>query len=177
MHRSRSRYALTVVSALAIPMLAVTVLFPGAASAGSKPKATKGVCTHLSGNAATPGSPTITGCTPIPNADGTGTFTFPFASSGTTTITWANGATTKFTFTSKTTAPTKTKKGATVPNPKFKCPAGDTVEAALKGKIPNSGGNGNLPVGDTGLKGSVKATVCVSATFNVSLLAGTTFAL
>jgi hypothetical protein len=61
-------------------------------------------------------------------------------------------------------------------NPKFHCPSGDTVQAALKGKIPKNGNSG-LPAGDTGLLGSVKATVCVDSAFNVSLLAGTTFAL
>jgi hypothetical protein len=48
---------------------------------------------------------------------------------------------------------------------------------ALKGKIPNSGGNTGLPAGDTGLKGSVKATICVTSTENVNLLPGTVFAL
>jgi hypothetical protein len=179
MKLSRARYALTLVSAVAIPMLAVTVLFPGAASA-SKPKAVKGLCTGLNGNAGImtgPGSPMLTGCSPAPNAPGTGSFTFPFAASGTSTIHWSNGSTTKFSYTTKLTTPTKSKKGVMVANSKFHCPSGDVTEAALKGKIPNSGGNGSLPAGDTGLKGSIKATVCVTAGFQISLLAGTTWAL
>jgi hypothetical protein len=177
MKLSRPRYALTLVSALAIPMLAVTVLFPGAASAGSKPKAVKGTCTSLSGNAGIstgPGSPMLSGCSPAPNAPGTGGFTFPFASSGTSVIHWSNGSTTTFSFSTKLTSPTKTKKGATVPNPKFHCASGDVTQAALKGKIT---GNGSLPAGDTGLKGNIKATVCVTPTFNISLLPGTSWAL
>src|SRR5450631_2816919 len=131
MHRSRSRSVVTLVSALAIPMLAITVLLPGVASAGSTQKAVKGSCTHLAGNAATtsgPGQPTLTGCSPSPNLPGTATFTFPFANSGTTTVHWSNGSTTTFSFSTKLTLPTKVKKGATVPNPKFKCPSGDVTE-------------------------------------------------
>jgi hypothetical protein len=179
MPHSRSRTAITLVSALAIPMLAITVLFPGVASAGSKPKPVSGACTHLAGNASQtsgPQVPTLTGCSPAPNATSPGTFTFPFASSGTSVIHWANGATTTFTFSSKQTLPTKVKKNVTVPNPKFHCPSGDITQAALKGKIPKTG-NGSLPSGDTGLKGSVKATVCVTATLDISLLAGTSFTL
>ena len=179
MKLSRSRHALTLVSAVAIPMLAVSVLFPGAASAGSKPKAVTGSCTGLNGNAGTmtgPGSPMLTGCSPSPNAPGTGSFTFPFAASGTSIIHWSNGATTTFSYKTKLTLPTKTKKGATVANPKFHCPAGDETEAALKGKIPKTG-NGSLPAGDTGLKGSIKATVCVTPTLQISLLAGTSWTL
>jgi hypothetical protein len=180
MQQSRARHVVTLVSALAIPMLAVTILIPGAASATPKPKAVKGTCTHLAGNfTVTSGSmaPKLSGCSPSPNAPGTGTFTFPAATSGNTTIHWSNGSSTKFSFTTKLTLPTKMKKGASVANSKFHCPSGDQIEAALKGKIPNSGGNANLPTGDTGLKGAVKATVCVSATDQISLLSGTTFAL
>ncbi len=180
MQQSRARHVVTLVSALALPMLAVTILLPGAASATSRPKAVKGACTHLTGNytiTSGPGSPTLSGCSPSPNAPGTGTFTFPAATSGTTTIHWSNGSTTKFTFSTKITLPDKTKKGVSVPNSKFHCPSGDQLEAALKGKIPNSGGNANLPSGDTGLKGSVKATVCVTATNQISLLANTTWAM
>ncbi len=180
MPRSRSRTALTLVSTLAVPVLAIAVLFPGAASATHRPKPTKGTCTHLSGNAGIPGSPTLTGCSPSPNAPGTGTFTFPFAPTGTSTIHWANGSSTSFTFSSKVILPTKSKKvhgvSTQVANPKFHCHASDQLQAALKGKIPTTG-NHNLPAGDTGLKGSVKATICVSTTFDVTLLAGTTFAL
>ena len=180
MQHSRARHVVTLVSALAIPMLAVTILLPGAASATAKPKAVKGTCTHLSGNftiVTGPGSPELSGCSPSPNTPSTGTFTFPAATSGNTTIHWSNGSSTKFSFTTKLTLPTKTKKGASVPNSKFHCPSGDQIEAALKGKIPNSGGNAGLPTGDTGLKGSVKATVCVTETDQISLLSGTTFAL
>jgi hypothetical protein len=162
-----------------VPLLFATIALPGTALASSGPKAVSGLCTHLVGNAGDssgPDVPTLSGCSPVPNADGPGTFSFPFAASGTSVIHWANGATTSFTFKSKTTAPTKVKKGATVPNPKFHCPAGNTIEAALKGKIPKTG-NGGLPSGDSGLKGAVKATVCVTAAFQVSLLAGTTFTL
>jgi hypothetical protein len=165
---------------IGVPLLVATVALPGTALAKTKaPPAVSGLCTHLAGNAGStsgPEVPTLTGCSPVPNAGAPGTFTFPFAASGTSVIHWANGATTSFTFKSKTTLPTKTKKGATVPNPKFHCPAGNTIEAALKGKIPKTG-NGSLPSGDTGLKGSVKATVCVTAAFQLSLLPGTTFTL
>src|ERR1700722_9493120 len=142
MQQSRARHVVTLVSALAIPMLAVTILIPGAASATSKPKAVKGTCTHLSGNftiTSGPGSPALSGCSPSPNAPGTANFTFPASETGTATIHWANGSSTKFTFSTKLTLPTKTKKGATVANSKFHCPSGDQFEAALKGKIPNSG--------------------------------------
>src|ERR1700722_4225211 len=169
MHQSRSRTVITLVSALAIPLLAVTVVLPGVASA-SKPKAVKGVCTHLSGNAAIssgPGAPSLSGRAPPPNAPGTGSFTFPFASSGTSVIHWSNGSTTTFTFSTKLTAPTKTHKNEQVPNPKFHCPSGDLTQAALKGKVKS---NGSLPAGDTGLKGSIKATVCVDSATNISLL-------
>ena len=162
-----------------VPLAVATVALPGTALASKGPKAVAGVCTHLAGNAGDktgPDVPTLTGCSPAPNADAPGTFTFPFAASGTSVIHWANGATTSFTFKSKTTLPTKTKKGATVPNRKFHCPAGNTIEAALKGKIPKTG-NAGLPTGDTGLKGAVKATVCVTATFQLSLLPGTHFTL
>ena len=178
MQDSRARHVVTLVSALAIPMLAVAILIPGAASA-TTPKAVAGSCTHLSGSALVssgPGGPSLSGCSPSPNAPGTGTFTFPFAPSGTATIHWSNGATTSFTFKAKVTSSTKLKKGVAVANPKFHCPAGDSVESALKGKIPKTG-NGSLPSGDTGLKGAVKATVCLSATDNLSLLPNTTFSL
>jgi hypothetical protein len=164
---------------LGVPLAVATVALPGTALASKGPPAVAGACTHLAGNAGQttgPEVPTLTGCSPTPNADAPGTFTFPFAASGTSVIHWANGSTTSFSFKSKTTLPTKTKKGATVPNPKFHCPAGNTIEAALKGKIPKTG-NAGLPTGDTGLKGSVKATVCVTATFQLSLLPGTNFTL
>ena len=158
-----------------VAVLALTLAVPGTASAGKKPKAVKGMCTSLSGNAVTQSPPpTINGCSPVPNATAPGTFTFPFAASGNVTIHWANGATTTFSYTSKTVSPTKVKKGKTVHNNKFHCPANDQIEAFLKGKVT---GNGSLPAGDTGLKAAVKATVCVDANYNVSLLGGTSMAL
>jgi len=177
MHRFRPirpfRSARALVAAAAVPVLVVAVMLPGTASAG-KPKALKGTCTSLSGNALGTPIPTLNGCSPTPNADSPGTFTFPFASSGTSVIHWANGSSSTFSFSSKTTLPTKVKKGATVPNSKFHCPSGDQVEAALKGKIT---GNSGLPSGDTGMTGPVKATVCVAANYDLSLLAGTSFSL
>jgi hypothetical protein len=175
MHRSRSTY-LGLISALTIPALALAVLVPGVASAKTpKPKPVKGSCATLSGNVA--GTVSVSRCSPSPNAPGTGTFNFTGSTSGTSSISWSNGSKTFFTFSTKETQPTKTKKGKTVANSKFHCAAGDIIEVALKGKIPNSGGNTGLPTGDTGLKGSVKATICVTAAENVSLLPGTVFAL
>jgi len=170
MNRKHARHTLT---ALAVPTLVAAVALPATAWAGSKPKPVKATCTALSGNAVTP-PVTISGCSPAPNAPGSGTFTFPFAASGSSTITWSNGATTSFSFSTKEIDPTKTTSKGTVANKKFKCPAGDTVQADLKGKVT---GNGSLPAGDTGLKGSVKGTICVDASFDVSLLAGTIFKL
>jgi hypothetical protein len=163
------------VSALTVPALAIAMLAPGVASARTpKPKAVKGLCTALSGNALS--TVTVSGCSPAPNAPGTGSFVFSAATSGTSSITWSNGSKTTFTYKTKLTSPTKTKKGAQVANPKFHCPSGDIIEVALKGKIPKTG-NSNLPAGDTGLKGAVKGTICVTNTENVSLLPGTTLAL
>ena len=179
MGRSRSRRVLTVLSIIAAPTLAAAVVLPGVALAKGPPT-TKGSCSSLSGNAAIsagPGEPTISGCTGIPGTT-SGTFAFPFASMGSATITWnaPSGAKTVFSFKSKTTLPTKTKKGVSVPNPKFHCPPADTVEAALKGKIAKTGNSGfGTTVG--GFKGAVKATVCVDSSFNISLLAGTSFTL
>jgi len=175
MQRTRSTHLVTLVSLLSIPVLIVAVLAPGVASATAKPKALTGSCTGLSGNAT--GTVSVIGCSPSPNAPGTGTFNFTGATSGTSSISWSNGSKTSFTFNTKQTLPTKTHKGASVPNPKFHCPAGDIIEVALKGKIPNSGGNTGLPTGDTGLKGAVKATICLDSAENLSLLAGTSFAL
>ncbi len=175
MQRTRSTRFVTLVSLLSIPVLVIAVLAPGVASATAKPKAVKGSCTALSGNVT--GVVSVTGCSPSPNAPGTGTFNFTGATSGTSSISWSNGSKTSFTFNTKQTLPTKTHKGATVPNPKFHCPAGDIIEVALKGKIPNNGGNTGLPAPDTGLKGAVKATICVDSVENLSLLAGTSFAL
>jgi len=157
--------------ALVAPTLVAAVALPAAAWAASKPKPEKATCTRLSGNAVHP-PVTISGCAPAPNAPGSGTFTFPFATSGTSTITWANGGKTTFSFSTKEIEPTKSTSKGTVPNKKFKCPAGDSLEAQLKGKVT---GNSSLPAGDTGLKGSVKAFVCVTSTFNVSLVPGTIF--
>jgi len=155
-------------------MLVVAVLAPGA-SASSKPKPVKGSCSTLSGNAT--GTVSVGGCTPSPNAPGTGVFHFAAAAtSGTSSISWSNGSTTTFSFSTKETLPTKTKKGATVPNPKFHCASGDIIEVALHGAIPGNGNSG-LPAGDTGLKGSIKGTICVTSTEDLSLLPGTSLAL
>jgi hypothetical protein len=164
------------VSALTVPALAVAMLVPGVASAKTpKPKPVKGLCTALSGNALA--TVTVSGCSPAPNAPGNGSFVFNgAATSGTSSITWSNGAKTTFTYKTKLTSPTKTKKGAQVANPKFHCPSGDIIQVALKGKIPKTG-NSNLPAGDSGLKGAVKGTICVTNTENVTLLPGTTLAL
>ncbi len=183
MQRSRLRHIVMTVSVIAAPTLLATVLLPGTATAGNPgPVATTGVCTALSGNGAVtsgPGVPTLSGCTPSPNADGTGTFTFParfpfvITIPFSVTITWANGATTTFTFKS-IKAPNAVKRNGK-PNPKFLCPFYDS-QLFLKGTIPKTG-NGNLPRGDAGLKGTVKATFCVDGSDNVSLLAGTQFTL
>jgi len=175
MQRIGSTRLVTLLSLLSVPVLVVAVLAPGVASATAKPKALKGSCTGLSGNVT--GTVSVTGCSPSPSAPGTGVFIFTGATSGTSSIDWSNGSKTSFTFNTTQTLPTKTHKGATVPNPKFHCPSGDIIEVALKGKIPNSGGNTGLPANDTGLKGAVKATICVSGTEDLSLLAGTSFAL
>jgi hypothetical protein len=175
MQRSRSARLLALASALTIPMLVVAVLVPGVASAKTaKPKPVKGSCSTLSGNVA--GTVTVSGCTPSPNAPGTGVFHFTGATSGTSSISWSNGSTTTFSFTTKLTDPDKTKKGVSVHNPKFHCAATDLIQVALKGKIPTTGNTG-LPSGDTGLKGSIKATICVTSTENLSLLPGTSMAL
>ena len=170
--------------AIAVPMLAIAVLIPSAASAASKPKPAKGQCTSLTGTFTVmsgPGSPTLNGCSPAPNATGPASFTFTGATSGTSTIHFANGAVLKFSFTAKVVGETKpkTKKGVTtqVPNGKYHCPAvagnnGD--QAALKGSIVSQ----TLPTGDTGLKGKIKATVCVNGnTGAIKLLPGSVFAL
>lgn len=175
MHRSTSSRLVVLFSALSVPVLVAAVLVPGVASATPTPKAVKGSCSTLSGNVS--GTVSVSGCSPSPNVPGTGRFIFTGATSGTSSIDWSNGSKTSFTFTTKQTLPTKTKKGAQVANSKFHCAAGDIIEVALKGKIPNSGGNTSLPTGDTGLKGSVKATICVSSADNLSLLPGTSFAL
>lgn len=175
MHRVRSRHLVTFVSVIAVPTLAAAVLLPGVALAAKGPPTVSGSCTTLSGNALGTPTPMISGCSGISGVT-SGTFVFPFAASGSTTITFNNGGQTTFNFSSKTVLPTKTKKGATVPNPKFHCPSGDQVQAALKGKIPKTGNTGfGSTVG--GFKGAVKATVCVDAAYNLSLLAGTSFSL
>ena len=114
---------------------------------------------------------------PSPNAPGNGVFHFSSgATAGSSSISWYNGSTTTFSFSTKETLPNKTKKGATVANPKFHCASGDIIQVALKGKIPNNGNSG-LPAGDTGLKGSVKGTICVTSAENLSLLPETSLAL
>jgi len=160
------------VATTAVPVLVVALVAPGVASA-STPKAVKGSCTSLSGDAKQktgPDEPTLRGCTPSPNADGSGTFQFlAGATSGSSMITWSNGATTTFSFKTKVLYYNEVKKGAIVINPKFRCPPDDLAEAILKGKVT---GNGDLPSGDTGLTGAVKATVCVDGSENLTLLSG-----
>ena len=180
------RHARLIAGAIAVPVLALFVLVPGVASAKtSVPKPVKGQCAHLTGNAAVssgPGSPMLSTCSPAPNATGTAPFTFvPGASTGSSTVNWPNGAKLHFSFTVKQTLPTKGKKvhGVTenVPNPKYHCGDPNGFEIALKGKIAKVGGNTNLPAGDSGLKGSVKADICVSSSLDLRLDTGTVFAL
>ena len=182
---SRRRPARFVVAALSVPLVAAAVLVPSlTASAGSKPKPVKGACTHLSGNFGGTPVPTLSGCSPSPNAPGTGTFTFPMGgqTSGTSVIHWAGGATTTFFFTTKTvtSSVTKTKKGvaSTVANPKYHCPnygLSSGIQASLKANIT---AQHLVPASDTGLKGKIKATVCVNLNNgNIVLLPGSTFAL
>lgn len=165
------------VASAAVPLLVLAIAMPGTASAGAKPKPVKGDCTSLSGNYSTnTPPPTLNGCSPSPEAVGPATFTFPAATSGTSTIHWPNGSTTSFTFSSKVILATATKKGKTEVNSKDHCPGASsgTFEVELKGKI---SANTNLPSGDTGLKGSAKADVCVATSGDISLVPGSEFAL
>ncbi len=173
MKRSRTTQVIRLVSALAVPALVGALLLPGVASAKTPKGAVKGDCTSLSGNIDT--TVHIAGCSPAAAGSSGGLFNFSSgAASGSSSIAWSDGALTTFSFGGKEVEPTKVKKGETVANPKFTCPAGDLIQFDLKGKVQS---DTSLPAGDTGYKGPVKATVCVDQSDNVSLKAGTLFGL
>ena len=177
-HRRSIRLA---AAGLVLPALAVAFLIPGsAASAGSKPKPVKGSCSSMSGTVAT--TITLSGCTPSPEVTPTGTFSgFGQGNTdGAATLTWTNGNVTHIHYKAKgaTQTVTKTKKGvtSTVPNPKYHCPNyadQQGIQAVVKAKITSQ-----VEAQGTGLKGSVKATVCLDGlTGPISLRPGTVFAL
>lgn len=162
----RSRFGLIAVPALAVPLaLAAVLVLPGAASAKTaKPKPAK--CTSVSGNTQT--GVHLSGCTNGGTANetgGGGTFTtFALSPIGTQVITWNNGATL-----------TVTTSGGVAK--KDKCPgAPATIEATVASTGPIT--NGNLPAGDPGIKGRVKAIICATeinnnpVTYSVTLAKG-----
>jgi hypothetical protein len=80
-----------------------------------------------------------------------------FGGKGEATVTWANGSTTTFTYTAVSVPLfVISRGGARVVNKKWRC-TGQASQSDLTGAIM---GNANLPVGDGGLKGRVKATIC-----------------
>ena len=149
-------------SGLAVPALVAGLVIPSVAYAkGPGPKPVKVTCTTLSGNVSNvPTPPTISGCNMPTATGGSGTFSGFTGQSGSLTITW-NG-----------TGSTTANYSATIPQSKGnKCPTGQT-EAILHGSV-----TGNTPTGtgNAGVKGSLRAKVCLDSGGNLSLLQGQQF--
>ena len=163
MHRIRSRSTRSLaILALTVPFLfASLVLLPGAASAGgtSTPRPRAVFCAAQG----TLGAIVVfNNCSRNSESDGHGvTLAFELHASGTDVVTWNNLATVTFSYHA-----VLVRKDRCFGHP-------TTLEVSLTGNVIS---NGNLPAGDPGVTGPVKATLCeapVGSTYHVTLAHGT----
>lgn len=119
------------------------------------------MCTVVSGNVS--GVITISSCSQLQATGGSGTFPGALLRrSGTGTVTWSGTGTTTFVYVISHPA-----------SQRRKCPDSDT-ETTVRGAVTT---NSPLGVGNVGVRGPVRAKLCVNPGLNVSLLAGRAFQL
>ncbi|HXY27261.1 MAG TPA: hypothetical protein VEH82_03195 [Acidimicrobiales bacterium] len=136
---------------------------PGAASTSTAPGPQKVsvMCTTVTGNLES--AITLGSCSQLGVTGGSGTFPGSLlAGSGSGTVTWNGTGTTSFVYVV-----------SHPPSQRRKCPEGDT-ETTLRGSVT---GNSPVGVGNVGVKGPLRAKVCVDPRLDVSLLAGRAFQL
>jgi len=119
------------------------------------------ICTVVRGNLSS--TITVSACSQLQATGGSGTFAGTvLAGSGSATITWSGAGTTTFVYVSSHPA-----------SQRSKCPAADT-ETTLRGSVT---ANSPLGAGNAGIRGSIRAKLCIDPALNVSLLAGRAFQL
>jgi len=119
------------------------------------------ICTTVAGNLT--GSLVLGSCSQTPVTGGSGTLPASvLTGAGSATISWTGGGTTTFVYTSSHPA-----------SQRRKCPEGD-MERTLRGSV-----TGNATVGrdDPGIKGPVRAKLCVDPKLDVRLAPGRAFQL
>jgi hypothetical protein len=110
----------------------------------------------------TPTFPTIGGCNQTAVTGGSGTFSGFTGASGHITITWATNGTTTAAYSSTAPKGNKCPIDSTVPGGTTK-----QTEIILHGSV--------QPPGNGGVKGALHTKLCLTSTFDLSLLAGQTF--
>ena len=125
------------------------------------PKPVKIACTALSGNAASSANPpTISGCNHSNVTGGSGVFPAGgLGASGATTVSWQSGGSTSIQYSS--TVP-QSKGDKCGPDPTS--PGNKETEVILHGSV--------QPPGSGGVKGAVRARICLTSTLDMSLLSG-----
>ena len=124
----------------------------------SRSKQVTVVCTTVTGTVS--GALTLGGCNKPAATGGSGTIPGSvLRTSGSATVTWNGTGQTTFLF-SSTTSTVK----------RDKC--GDGTEVVVRGSVT---GNRSISAGNPGVKGAVRAKVCLDSGLNTSLLAGRSF--
>lgn len=131
------------------------------ASTAPAPLKVPAICTVVSGNLSS--TITLSACSQLQATGGSGTFPGAvLTGSGSATITWNGTGATTFVHVSSHPA-----------SQRRKCPGTDT-ETTLRGSVT---ANSPLGAGNAGIRGAIRAKLCVDPALNVSLLAGRAFQL